>query len=53
MGLLDIWQDWRKESGYGLETEQTVHPLAKNRSDLSTAGGVSADMDKRIPRKRK
>ena len=52
MGLLDIWSDWRKESGYGLETEKTVHPLAKNRSDLSTAGGVSADMDKRIPRKR-
>ena len=28
MGLLDIWQDWRKESGYG-------------RDDLTTAGGLS------------
>ena len=26
MGLLDIWNDWRKESGYG-------------RDDLTTAGG--------------
>ena len=51
MGLLDIWNDWRKESGYG-ETESTIHPLAQKRSDLSTAGGTSADMDKRIPRKR-
>ena len=28
MGLLDIWNDWRKESGYG-------------RDDLTTAGGLS------------
>jgi hypothetical protein len=34
MGLLDIWQDWRKESGYG-------------RDDLTTAGGGGGGNEKK------
>ena len=56
MGLLDIWQDWRKESGYGRDdlitdggsggggNEQNLQKKYKRgqteRSNLSTAGGI-------------
>lgn len=37
MGLLDIWQDWRKESGYG-------------RDDLTTAGGGGGGNEQTLQR---
>ena len=56
MGLLDIWQDWRKESGYGRDdlitdggsggggNEQNLQKKYKRgqteRSNLNTAGGI-------------
>ena len=63
-GLLDIWGDyWKRkepqEDGtFGSSTDFSKRQVNRfNRSNLNTAGGVnnsgaSADMDKRIPRKR-
>ena len=47
-GLLSIWEDWRKESGYGetigsstdFSTRKTFKRGQTERSNLSTAGGV-------------
>ena len=47
-GLLDIWKEWRQDSGYGETTGSSTDfskrtPLKRGeteRSNLSTAGGV-------------